>query len=69
MADPKSNDAALTGVGGTPHSSDMNPPVVPPLSKADPSVAPEWDEHVHGYFNGDAHPGEAVPSATHEAKE
>ncbi len=44
-------------------------PVVKPLSKADPSVAPDWDDHVHGYFNQDAHPGEAVPMASHEAKE
>jgi hypothetical protein len=47
----------------------MDPPVVQPLSKADPSVASDWNEHVHGYFNQDAHPGEAVPMATHEAKE
>ena len=69
MADPRSKDADLAEAGSTPKASDMNPPVVPPLSEADPSVAPEWDEHVHGYFNQDAHPGEAVPMATHEAKE
>ena len=43
--------------------------VVKPLSKADPSVAPDWNDHVQEYFNQDAHPGEAVPMATHEAKE
>jgi hypothetical protein len=50
-------------------ASDMDPPVVQPLSEADPSVAPDWDEHVHKYFNEDAHSGEALPTASHEAKE
>jgi hypothetical protein len=52
-----------------PAVSDMNPPIVTPLSEDDPSVAPDWEEHVQEYFNQDAHPGEAVPMATHEAKE
>ena len=65
------NDATKTDGGAamdTHKVSDMNPPVVKPLSKADPSVDPEWNEHVEEYFNQDAHPGEAVPMATHEAK-
>ncbi|MBM0205253.1 hypothetical protein JNW90_21065 [Micromonospora sp. STR1s_5] len=49
--------------------SAMNPVTVEPLSKADPSVEPEWNEHVQEYFNQDAHPGEAIPTASHEAKE
>jgi hypothetical protein len=66
------NDATKTdGLAATePRKvSDMNPPVVKPLSKADPSVDAEWNEHVEEYFNQDAHPGEAIPMATHEAKE
>lgn len=55
--------------GSTSTESDMNPRKVPPLSKADPSVDPEWNEHVHEYFNQDAHPGEALPTASHEAKQ
>ena len=49
--------------------SDMDPPVVKPLSEADPSVAPDWNEHVQEYFNEDAHSGEPIPTAAHEAKE
>ena len=30
---------------------------------------PEWKEHVKEYFNTDTTPGEALPSASHEAKE
>ena len=50
-------------------SSDMDPPVVQPLTDADPSVAPDWNEHVQEYFNEEPHRGEAVPTASHEAKE
>ena len=46
----------------------MDPVVVQPGSKADPSTAPEWTDHVKVYFNADATPGEALPSASHEAK-
>lgn len=67
-ATEKSTD--LTGtVPKASSSSDMDPVVVTPGSKADPSVQPAWEDHVQDYFNQDAHPGEAVPMATHEAKE
>lgn len=49
--------------------SDMDPVPVAPGSKADPSTKPAWNEHVEEYFNQDATHGEAVPMATHEAKE
>lgn len=52
-----------------PTGSDVDPAVVQPGSKADPSTTPEWDEHVEGYFNQDVTPGEALPMATDEAKE
>lgn len=52
-----------------PTASDVDPPVARPGSKADPSTAPEWGEHVKGYFNQDVTPGEALPKATDEAKE
>ena len=65
---PKNPDGMIESGGNSPGSS-MDPPVVQPLRKADPSVASDWNEHVHEYFNQDAHPGEAVPMATHEAKE
>ncbi len=63
LTETKSDDA--TGVTNGSEAT----PVVKPLSKADPSVAPDWNDHVQEYFNQDAHPGEAVPMATHEAKE
>ncbi len=53
----------------TSSGSDVDPVDVTPGSKADPSAEPEWEDHVQEYFNQDAHPGEAVPMATHEAKE
>lgn len=60
----------LTGaVSKAPSGSEMDPVPVKPGSKADPSVAPGWEEHVQDYFNQDATPGEAVPMATHEAKQ
>lgn len=49
--------------------SEMDPVVSKPGSKADPSTAPDWEGHVQDYFNQDATPGEALPTATHEAKE
>ena len=55
--------------GTTTDGSEMDPPVATPGSGADPSTAPDWEEHVHGYFNQDAVPGEANPSASHEAKD
>lgn len=70
MASPTEHDTGLTGGDRKPaQTSDMNPPKTAPLSDADPSVAPEWNEHVKEYFNDDAHPGEAQPTASHEAKE
>jgi phage/plasmid primase-like uncharacterized protein len=63
LTETKSDDAT-----GATNGSEAAP-VVKPLSKADPSVAPDWNDHVQEYFNQDAHPGEAVPMATHEAKE
>jgi hypothetical protein len=68
MTVPPKSDAPLTERPKS-NTSDINPPVVPPLSEADPSVDPTWNEHVHDYFNADAHPGEAQQSASHEAKE
>jgi hypothetical protein len=49
--------------------SDLNPAVVQPGSKADPSRDAEWGEHVKGYFNREVIPGEALPKASEEAKE
>ncbi len=64
LTQAKSDDAT-----GATNGSEAAPTVVKPLSKADPSVAPDWNDHVQEYFNQDAHPGEAVLMATHEAKE
>ena len=69
MADGTETERKVGGAASSrPTGSDMDPVVVKPGSRADPSVAPEWNEHVEEYFNQDAHPGEAVPMAAHEAK-
>ena len=34
----------------------------------DPSFNPDWEEHVHKYFNAEPHPGEPIESASHEAQ-
>lgn len=57
------------GLGTDEKRSEMDPGVVQPGSKADPSTAPEWKDHVKDYFNADATPGEALPGASHEAKD
>lgn len=67
MAGPNERDTDRDDAA-TPSPSGMSPRVVRPLSEADPSTSPKWDEHVDGYFNADAHPGEAQPTASHEAK-
>ena len=67
MSDARKTDGQ--GSGQAPVGSDMNPPVVKPLSDGDPSVTAEWNEHVQEYFNEDSHQGEPIPTATHEAKE
>lgn len=57
--------------GAVPESStgsDMDPVVVKPGSDVDPSTAPDWKEHVAEYFNEDTTHGEALPTASHEAK-
>ena len=63
----KTNAAGV--VPATSSRSEMDPVIIRPGSKADPSVAPDWQDHVQEYFNQDAIEGEAIPMATHEAKE
>ena len=62
-------DSRSAGLGTGENRSDMDPVKVPPGSKADPSAEPAWTSHVKEYFSGDATHGEAVPTASHEAKE
>lgn len=57
-----------SGLGTDEERSEMDPVVVQPGSKADPSTSPDWTDHVKDYFNADATPGEALPSASHEAQ-